>query len=100
MAEPALLANVEQRGAQLRNGLEALAARHACIKEVRGLGLILGAVLDRPGQPVADRCRETGLLINCTADRVLRFLPPLVVTAAEVDEALGVLDRALSAVAS
>ena len=100
MAEPALLASVEQRGAQLRHGLEALAARHACITEVRGLGLILGAVLDRPGQPVADRCRETGLLINCTADRVLRFLPPLVVTAAEVDEALGVLDRALGAVIS
>jgi acetylornithine/succinyldiaminopimelate/putrescine aminotransferase len=100
MAEPALLANVEERGAQLRRGLEALATRHACIKEVRGLGLILGAVLDRPGQPVVERCREAGLLINCTADRVLRFLPPLVVTAAEVDEALGVVDRALVAVAS
>jgi acetylornithine aminotransferase len=100
MAEPALLANVEERGAQLRRGLEALAARHACIKEVRGLGLILGAALDRPGQPVVERCRETGLLINCTADRVLRFLPPLVVTAAEVDEALGVLDRALTAIPS
>ena len=100
MAEPALLANVEERGAQLRRGLEALATRHACIKEVRGLGLILGAVLDRPGQPVVERCRESGLLINCTADRVLRFLPPLVVTAAEVDEALAVLDRALGAIAS
>ena len=97
LADPALLAHVERVGAQFRAGLDRLAGRHASIREVRGLGLILGAVLDRPGQPVVDRCREAGLLINCTADRVLRFVPPLVVTTTEVDEGLQVLDRALSA---
>jgi len=97
LADPALLAHVERVGAQFRAGLERLAARHAFIREVRGLGLILGAVLDQPGQPIVERCREAGLLINCTADRVLRFVPPLVVTAAEVDEGLTILDRALHA---
>jgi acetylornithine/succinyldiaminopimelate/putrescine aminotransferase len=101
MAEPALLANVEARGAQLRRGLEDARHAHACIKEVRGpRAHPRRGASTVPGQPVVERCRETGLLINCTADRVLRFLPPLVVTAAEVDEALGVLDRALAAAAS
>ena len=97
LADPALLAHVETVGAQFRAGLDRLAARHASIREVRGLGLILGAVLDRPGQPIVDRCRDAGLLINCTADRVLRFVPPLIVSPAEVDEGLAILDRALSA---
>ena len=46
---------------------------------------------------VVTRCREDGLLINCTADRVLRLTPPLVVTLAEIDEATAILDRALGA---
>ena len=58
---------------------------------------MLGLLLDGPGADVVTRCREAGLLINCTADRVLRLTPPLIVTADEVDTALGVLDRALEA---
>ena len=54
-------------------------------------------MLDRPGQPVVERCRETGLLINCTADRVLRFLPPLVIERALVDDGLAILEKALAA---
>jgi len=51
--------------------------------------------LDRPGQDMVALCQERGLLINCTAERVIRFLPPLITTREEVDEAVGILDEAL-----
>ena len=95
LAEPALLEHVRTVGLHLRSRLEALVGRHG-IQQVRGMGLMLGAVLERPGAPVVDRCREAGLLVNCTAERVLRFLPPLVITRAQVDEGFAVLERALA----
>jgi len=96
LAEPALLEHVRTVGQHLRSRLEALVGRHG-IQQVRGMGLMLGAVLERPGAAVVDRCREAGLLVNCTAERVLRFLPPLVITRAQVDEGFAVLERALAA---
>jgi acetylornithine/N-succinyldiaminopimelate aminotransferase len=95
LVDPALLENVRRVGAHFRAGLEAI--RGAGIREVRGMGLMLGAELDRPGAPVVARCLRDGLLINCTADRVLRFLPPLVITGAQVDEGFAILERALAA---
>jgi acetylornithine aminotransferase len=95
LADPTLLEHVRTLGVYFKERLEALPARTG-IRAVRGLGLMLGAELDRPGASVVDRCREAGLLVNCTADRVLRFLPPLVVTRAQVDEGLGILEKALA----
>lgn len=84
-------------GEHLREGLERLAARHPCrVRELRGRGLIQAMELAGPGAPVVASCMRQGLLVNCTADRVLRFLPPLVVTREEVDEMLEILGRALS----
>jgi acetylornithine/succinyldiaminopimelate/putrescine aminotransferase len=97
LADPATLEHATAMGARLHDGLVRLAARHPRITTVRGLGLMLGAVFDRPCRDVAERCLARGLLVNCTADRVLRFLPPLVVTAAQLDEGLAVLDEALAA---
>jgi acetylornithine/N-succinyldiaminopimelate aminotransferase len=95
LADPRLLASVRAMGARLRAGLERLAATRPWVTTVRGRGLILGMVLDRPGAPYVAAALEEGLLINCTAERVLRFLPPLVVDEAAVDEALAILDRVL-----
>jgi acetylornithine/N-succinyldiaminopimelate aminotransferase len=95
LADPALLAHVRAVGDHFRGRLEAIAGRTG-IRTVRGMGLMLGAELDRPGAPVVSRCLAAGLLINCTADRVLRFLPPLVITREEVDEGFGILERALA----
>jgi len=95
LVDPALLENVRRVGAHFRARLEAI--RGAGIRDVRGMGLMLGAELDRPGAPIVERCLRDGLLINCTADRVLRFLPPLVITAAQVDEGFAILERALAA---
>jgi acetylornithine/N-succinyldiaminopimelate aminotransferase len=97
IASPDLLAHVAAVGDRLREGLERLAARHRRIVAVRGRGLMLGLVLDGPGGEVVARCLEDGLLVNCTAERVLRLTPPLIVTADDVDQALAIVDRALAA---
>jgi acetylornithine/succinyldiaminopimelate/putrescine aminotransferase len=97
LADPALLEHVQAMGRHFTAGLERLARRHDCIRAVRGLGLMIGAELDRPGQPIVADCLQRGLLVNCTADRVLRFLPPLIVGREEIDEALAILDQALPA---
>ena len=91
--DDALLDNVAARGEQLASGLRKLAA----VREVRGRGLLVAAVLDREAAPVVDACRDLGLLTLTAGPDVLRLLPPLVVSEAEVDEALGVVDRALAA---
>ena len=78
--------------------LEELKKRHACIKEVRGLGLIIGVELDRPGAPVLEGCVQRGFLINCAQEKVLRFVPPLVVTKKEIDRLIDALDSVLGGV--
>jgi len=97
LAEPALLEHARTMGTHLQRGLERLAQRHPSIQQVRGLGLMWGLVLDKSGADVVRRCLDAGLLINCTAERVLRLTPPLIVTRVELDDALGILDRALEA---
>jgi predicted acetylornithine/succinylornithine family transaminase len=91
--DDALLANVAERGRQLAAGLSDLGA----VREVRGCGLLLAGVLDgRDAGSVVDACRERGLLVVTAGPDVLRLLPPLVVTEAEVEEALAVLREVLS----
>lgn len=85
--DDALLAHVVARGEQLVAGLRELGA----VREMRGRGLLLGAVLDRPAGPVVDALRDRGLLALTAGPDVLRLLPPLVVSEAEVDEALASL---------
>ncbi len=90
-----LLANAVRMGNRLMDGLRKLAQKHAGITTVRGIGLMVGAVLDIPAKPVEAKLRENGLLCIATGDHVLRFVPPLVVSAAQIDQALAILDRAL-----
>ena len=68
-----------------------------CVKEVRGLGLMIGIQLDRPGAGVVERCEKRGLLINCTANTVIRLLPPLNVKEKEIRAALDILREELIA---
>ncbi|MDI6757565.1 MAG: aspartate aminotransferase family protein [Endomicrobiia bacterium] len=77
--------------------LEVLKKKHpSLIKEVRGLGLMVGAELFRPGGDIVAECLKRGLLINCTQDKVLRFLPPLIVERRDIDEAVSILDEVLT----
>jgi len=83
-----LLENVKARGAQLMQGLKAMQARFPVIKEVRGQGLLIGAELSIEAAPLIAEARESGLLVLSAGPNVLRLLPPLNVSEAEVDEAL------------
>ncbi len=75
-----------------------LQKKHTCIQEVRGRGLLLGLLLDREGAAVVQECMANGLLINCTAQYVLRFVPPLIITKADIDRAVAILDAAFTKV--
>jgi acetylornithine/N-succinyldiaminopimelate aminotransferase len=90
-----LLENAAAMGALFMDGLRDLAQKHPCIQTVRGLGLMVGAVLDIPAKPVETRLRDLGLLCIATGDHVLRFVPPLVVTPDQIRQALDLLDQAL-----
>ena len=65
--------------------------------EVRGAGVMWGLDLDRPALPVVEAALERGLLINRTSETVIRLLPPYVITTAEIDEALDLLEAAMLA---
>ena len=65
------------------------------IAGVRGAGLMVGLELTKPGAEYVDKLREAGFLINCTADKVLRFVPPLIITKEEIDEFVKALDETL-----
>ena len=94
-----LISHVASVGAHLERRLRAIATRHSIVKEVRGAGLIWGLDLDRPALPVVGAALDLGLLVNRTADTVVRLLPPFVITESEVDEACALLERALGKVA-
>ena len=86
------LATVTTNGVVLAEGLAALTG----VREVRGAGLMLGAELDRPAADVVAACAERGLLVGTAGADVLRLTPPLIVTTAEIEHALGVLEEVLA----
>jgi predicted acetylornithine/succinylornithine family transaminase len=97
LVDGGLMTHVATVGAHAGAGLNELASRHACVREVRGAGLMWGLDLDRPAAPVVEAALAQGLLVNRTAETVVRLLPPYIITAAEIDEAIGLLDAALHA---
>lgn len=98
-----ILANVQARGEQLRNGLLQLASKYpSYIREVRGWGLINGMELhegiELTSSDVVNAAIKEGLLLVPAGPKVIRFVPPLIVTAAEIDTALEMVDSAISKV--
>jgi len=91
-----ILENCQQMGEYFLRGLLALKERYAFIKDVRGKGLIIGVELEFEGKEIVGRCLEKGFLINCTMDRVLRFVPPLIITRNEIDLLLAALEEIFS----
>jgi predicted acetylornithine/succinylornithine family transaminase len=89
-----LLANVRKRGDELAAGLRSLPG----VLEVRGRGLLLGAVVDGSAAAAAESCREHGLLVLSAGDDVVRLAPPLTITRVELEDALTILDAALPSV--
>jgi len=88
-----LLPSIYQMGGYFRMRLEELRLHYRFIQDIRCYGLMMGVELKIPGAPLVDEALQHGLLINCTQERVLRFLPPYVITEPEIDQAIQLLDK-------
>ncbi|MEO8679527.1 MAG: acetylornithine/succinylornithine family transaminase [Vicinamibacterales bacterium] len=93
-----LAGHIRETGELFGRQLAGLQKKHAVVRSVRGAGLMRGLELAVDAQPVIDAALKAGLLINRTAERVVRMLPPLTVSAQEIEEAVAILDGALAAV--
>lgn len=91
LLEGRLLTQSRAVGQYMAKSLLELKERLPNVKDVRGLGLLQGVELTIDGAPVVADCLNRGLLINCTMDRVLRFVPPLIITQREIDRLVDVL---------
>lgn len=87
-------------GEYFKTRLSELADKHGCVREVRGLGLMLAVEVSTKqiADAAVDKARERGFLINCTADRVLRFVPPLIIERKHIDRLIEALDEIFSEV--
>lgn len=97
LATPGFLAEVERKGAKIRNGVDSW--KHPLVKETRGMGLMLGIGVTVPPGDVVAACRSLGLLALTAGEDTVRLLPPLVIRDAEIDSGLSILRAALDAVA-
>ncbi|NBO65281.1 MAG: aspartate aminotransferase family protein [Acidobacteria bacterium] len=92
----ALLQRVAEVGVFFRKRLRRLQRTHpTVIKEIRGLGLMVGVELTFPGKGVVSRMLDRGFLLNCTHDVVLRFLPPYLIRKAEITTMIDALEEVL-----
>ena len=88
-----LMPAITATGSYFRMRLTELAQKHSFIREVRGYGLMIGVELDFSGKQIVLDAMAAGLLLNCTHNVVLRALPPYILTEADVDRAIRVLDK-------
>ncbi len=96
-----IVGNASKVGQYLMAGLTALQRKYPFITDVRGRGLLLAIEFDKDiAQDVLMSCLDNGLLINRLKTNAIRLVPPLIIGNKEVDEALGILDKALSSIAS
>jgi len=86
-----LLENATVMGDYLFKKLNLLKEKNPFVAEVRGRGLMIGMELTFDGAEIVSQCLKNGLLINCTAGNFIRFLPPLIITRNEIDEAVSIL---------
>ena len=91
-----LLENANQLGRYTMDKLQQLKQKHSVIDSVRGVGLMIGVQLSSSGAEIVNKCLENGLRINCTQGTVLRFMPPMIATKSQIDQAIDILDDVLS----
>ena len=95
LTQNGLLDHVKEVGAYLKEQLLALKDEFDCVKDVRGIGLMQGIELTIPALDVEKKCIENGMLIVGAGVNVIRFVPPLIVEKAHIDEAISILRKAL-----
>jgi acetylornithine aminotransferase len=83
-------------GEYLRKGLATLSKQFSCIRESRGMGLLQALELSIDGTPLVMECLKQRVIINCTIGRVLRFVPPFIISNTQIDRLLNVLSNVLS----
>ncbi|MGZ3591858.1 MAG: aminotransferase class III-fold pyridoxal phosphate-dependent enzyme, partial [Thermodesulfobacteriota bacterium] len=88
-----MLENCQKMGAYFLSRLEEIKKKFAFVKEIRGMGLILGMELKIDGSSIVREMLKKKILINCTMGNVLRFLPPLIVTKEEIDHVIQTLEE-------
>jgi acetylornithine aminotransferase len=93
--EDGLLERTNEMGAYLLDKLDALKKKFSFIDDVRGIGLMIGMTLTVPAGDIVKKGHERGVLLNVTHEKVLRFVPPLIVGKKEIDEMIGILEGIL-----
>ena len=96
--EDGILNRCEELGEYLEGELVTLQHKYHFVKEVRGIGLMIGMALDIPAGDIVKKGHERGVLLNVTHDTVLRFVPPLIVTKQEINQMIVILDGILAEV--
>lgn len=96
--ENKLWESVEEKGRFFKNELEKLIDKYAWVKQTKGKGLMLGLELEIEGAEIVKKMVEEGIFINCTAGRVLRFLPPFIIEEKEILATVGALDKIFAAI--
>ncbi|MGA2916043.1 MAG: aspartate aminotransferase family protein [Sedimentisphaerales bacterium] len=94
--EENMLQNAQEMGKYTMDKLNKLKSKYSIIDHIRGKGLMIGIQLKSPGVEIVKNCLTAGLRINCTQDTVLRFMPPMNITAKQIDKAVKILDKVLS----
>jgi acetylornithine/N-succinyldiaminopimelate aminotransferase len=97
LAEPALLQHVQEVGVWFGEQLQGIADRTGAVRAIRGTGLMWGMDVHEPAAAIIARAFERGLLLVSAGEHTLRFLPPLVITQAELAEGLAILEAAITA---
>lgn len=100
MLAPGFMDQVQRVGDYFKSRLAGFVENHEFAEEVRGRGLLLGLKVSFPGAEVVNQLMAKGYLINCIQGNILRFLPPLTITEAEVDSLIPVLEETLAAAAA
>jgi acetylornithine/N-succinyldiaminopimelate aminotransferase len=94
LKEEGLIGKCQKKGEYFKDKLKGLKEKYPeKVEEVRGLGLMVGMELKEEGQEIVKKCVEEGVLINCAAKKVLRFLPSLIVKEEEIDYLIEILDK-------
>jgi acetylornithine/succinyldiaminopimelate/putrescine aminotransferase len=97
LEQDGVIANAADVGQYLMTRLREIVKECRGVREVRGQGMLIGIALKLAAKPVVDACFRERLIVNGTADTILRLLPPLTLTREEADAGLGIIDRALRA---
>lgn len=95
LKKPACMKKVKHSGAYIMDRMRALQKKTDIIQDVRGMGLHIGIELKKPGMDIVKRALDEKLIINCTAEKVIRIMPPLTIGMPVIKQGLSILEKIL-----